>query len=33
METAAPSQASLTLLESINQDTNAALAHRVGLMA
>jgi HPt (histidine-containing phosphotransfer) domain-containing protein len=33
METAAPSPASVTLLECINQDTNAALARRVGLTA
>ena len=33
METAAPSQASVTLLECINEDTNAALARRVGLVA
>jgi DNA-binding response OmpR family regulator len=33
METAPPSQASVTLLECINQDTNAALARRVGLVA
>ena len=33
MKTAAPSQASVTLLECINEDTNAALARRVGLMA